>query len=167
MAVLSGSKIIVLEKSEKDPLIEKGYGEKKDASLLLSFEEALYLLEKKKIIVEDKNGKKLKPKDLINAAKEKNFYNKYLVFKDLRDRGLVTKTGFKFGYDFRVYPRGKKMGEAHTQWVINVKGQEKACSWAQFSRMVRMAGNLRTSVLQAVVDSEGQVNYYEIKRVTP
>ena len=167
MALLSGSKIIVMEKKEKDPLIEKGYGEKKEAALLLDLYEALYLLEKKKITVEGAKGKMLKPKDLISSAKEKNFYNKYIVFKDLRERGLVTKTGFKFGFDFRVYPRGKKMGEAHSQWVIAVKGQERTCSWHDFSRMVRLAGNLRTTFLQAVVDSEGQVNYYEIKRVTP
>ena len=167
MAYLAGNRVIITEKKVKDRLIEKGYGEKEEKVLVLSLFEALYLLEKGKLEVEDVKGKKLTEKDLIRKAKEKLFYNKFVVFRDLRDRGFVVKTGFKFGFDFRVYPRGKKPGEEHTQWVINVSPQEARCSFPEFSRMVRMAGNLRTTLLQAIVDSENQVNYYEIKRITP
>ena len=166
MALLSGNKVLVLEKKDKDTLIHKGFGEKVEGKLVLSLIESAYLLEKGKLELEDSKGKKLKEKDLLVKAK-KDFFNQLCVYRDLRDRGFVVKTGFKFGFDFRVYPRGKKPGEEHTQWVINVSPQEMKCSFPEFSRMVRMAGGLRTTFLQAVVDSECQVNYYEIKRITP
>jgi tRNA-intron endonuclease len=167
MALLSGNKVIVLEKKDKDVFIQKGFGEKTEGKLVLSLIEAAYLLEKGKLALEDGKGKALKEKDLLGKAKDKNFFNQLCVYRDLRDRGFVVKTGFKFGFDFRVYPRGKKPGQEHTQWVINVSPQEMKCSFPEFSRMVRMAGGLRTTFLQAVVDSECQVNYYEIKRITP
>jgi len=42
---------------------------------------------------------------------DKKFYSKLIVYRDLRERGFVVKTGYKFGFDLRVYPRGKKPGE--------------------------------------------------------
>ncbi len=165
--ILSGEKVLVFDNTEKSQLIQRGFGEKKDNYLVLSLFEVIYLMEKGKFEVQDEKGKNLSLKDLFEIGKEKNFLNKYTVFKDLRDRGFVTKTGLKFGFDFRVYPRGAKPGEEHTQWVIQVKGQENTCSWTEFSRMLRLSGNLKTTFLQAIVDSENDVNYYEIKRITP
>ncbi|MDO8627828.1 MAG: tRNA-intron lyase [Candidatus Diapherotrites archaeon] len=168
MNLLTGSKVLISDNDTKSRLVERGFGEKKDSYLVLSLHEALYLLEKGKFEVHTAEGKELNFEELAKVgAKEKNFHTKYIVFKDLRDRGFVTRTGFKFGFDFRVYPRGKKPGEEHTEWVIQVKGQETSQSWAEFSRIVRMSGNLKTKFLQAVVDSEDDVNYYQVERIVP
>jgi tRNA splicing endonuclease len=51
--------------------------------------------------------------------------------------------------------------------VISVKPQGFTCSWAEFSRKIRLAGNLKTAFLQAIVDHEGHVNYYQVDRITP
>ena len=85
----------------------------------------------------------------------------------MRERGYVIKTGFKFGFDFRVYPRGKKPGEEHSQWVIHVATQDEKISVPNYSRMIRLSGNLKTQLLIAVVDSEDDVNYYATNRITP
>ncbi len=77
------------------------------------------------------------------------------------------KTGFKFGFDFRVYPKGKLPGQAHTQWVVNAGTQDVRIGMPELSRLVRLAGNIRTMFLQAVVDSENDINYYTVDRVTP
>lgn len=168
MAVLSGSSIVVEERSRIDSLKQKGYGELKNGKLVLDSKEAMYLLEKKKISLKDRKGKKVSKKSFEKEAlKEKNFLEKYAVYKDLRERGLVTKTGFKFGFDFRVYPRGFKAGEAHSQWVIHVAKQSEKFSLPETSRMVRMSGNLKTELMIAVVDSEHDVNYYKISRIVP
>jgi tRNA-intron endonuclease, archaea type len=169
MALLVANKIIVEKKKIKDLLIQKGFGEKKDSKLVLDFKEAIYLLENEKIEVEDKNAKKISFNELLKHAsnREAKFYTKYVVYRDIRNRGYCIKTGYKFGFDFRVYPRGKKPGEEHTQWVINVSTQDERYSMPEMSRMVRLSGNLKTKMLQAVVDSEDDINYYEIKRITP
>ena len=169
MALLVGDKIIVKDKKLKDQLIQKGFGEKKEKEFVLDLIEAFYLLEKEKIELEDSEGKKVKEEELLKAGskKEKEFYNVFLVYRDLRDRGFVVKTGFKFGFDLRVYPRGKKPGEEHTQWVIPVLSQNQKVNMKELSRMVRLSGNIKTILLVAVVDSENDINYYEVKRITP
>lgn len=168
MAVLLENKVIVDDKRTRDQLIQKGFGEREEKELVLDLKEALYLLEKEKLEIKKKNAK-VSFKKLFELAEslEEKFYSNYLVFKDLRDRGFIVKTGLKFGFPFRVYPRGKKPGEEHTQWVIEVVTQDGKFSLHEISRMVRLAGNINTTLLFAVVDSENDINYYEIRRIVP
>ncbi len=167
--MLAENKVIVSEKNIRDQLIQKGFGERKERELVLDLHEALYLTEKGKLTVKDSKGKKVDKKKLlaIGEKKDKKFYSKQLVFKDLRDRGYCVRTGFKFGFDFRVYPRGKKPGEEHSQWVVDIKTQSEKLGMTGLSRMVRLAQNLKTIAIQAIVDSEDEINYYEIKRLVP
>ncbi len=169
MCILVQNKVIVEKKRIESQLQQKGFGERTEREFVLDLKEALYLLEKKSITLKGSNGKKLSKKALLQYAekKEKDFYTKFIVFRDLRDRGFCVKTGFKFGFDFRVYPRGKKPGQAHTQWVVHVAAQEERLSMPGFSRMVRLSGNIRTMLIVAVVDSENDINYYTIERITP
>ncbi len=169
MALLLENKVLVHERRIADAIRQKGFGETKGAELTLDLYEAAYLCEKEKLELVDEDRKPVSREQLLALAakKDKHFYSKFLVFADLRTRGYVVKTGFKFGADFRVYPRGKKPGEAHTQWVVQVSTQEDKFNMIGFSRMVRLAGNLKTKMLAAVVDAENEVNYYAIDRVTP
>jgi len=168
MAELVENKVLVREKRTRDRLIGKGFGELEGKCLVLDLKEALYLLEKGKIKA-TKGKKKLKEEDLISVGDndEKKFYSKYLVFRDLRDRGFVVKTGYKFGFDLRVYPRGKKAGEEHSKWCVQVATQGKNFGMPEVSRMVRLSGNINTVLLLAVVDAENDINYYEIERIIP
>ncbi|MCR4368303.1 MAG: tRNA-intron lyase [archaeon] len=168
--VLSEDKVFIRDMKLADQLRQRGFGEQKSRELVLDLFEALYLLEREKIGIEDaKTAKNMDAEEFIKhgAKKIKSFYTKFQVFTDLRERGFVVKTGFKFGFDFRVYPRGKKPGEAHSQWCVNVTTQGDKFTFTELSRMVRLSGNLKTKLLNAVVDSENEVNYYEVNRVTP
>jgi len=109
--ILNGTKVIVASEDVKSSLKSRDFGEERDTRLELSLFEALFLVESKNfdVISFEKSGKqkKLNFEDILKAASsEENFYSKYKVYKDLKMRGLVTKTGFKFGADFRVYERG-------------------------------------------------------------
>lgn len=170
MSMLVDDKVEMRDKRLSDALRQKGFGEQRGKELILDLFEALYLLEKEKVKIESaKDGSTVTEESLVKYSdkKIKNFYLKYQVFRDLRERGFVVKTGFKFGFDFRVYPRGKKPGEAHSQWCINVTAQDDKYNFIELSRMVRLAGNLKTKLLNAVVDSENEINYYEVERITP
>ena len=169
MCLLAQNKVLVETKRIESQLQQKGFGERSEGEYVLDLFEAAYLLEKKKLKVKDKQGKKVSKKRLLAYAsrREKNFLSKLAVYRDLRNRGFCTKTGFKFGFDFRVYPRGKKPGQAHTQWVVHVATQAERFSMTELSRMVRLSGNIRTQMLFAVVDSENDINYYRVERVTP
>jgi tRNA-intron endonuclease len=162
------NKVLIESSRLRDQLSQKGFGELIERKLVLELKEAIYLIEKKKLKVK-KGRKVVSAAELLELGEsiDKRFYSKYLVFKDLRDKGYVVKTGYKFGFDLRVYPKGKKPGEAHTQWVVNVCTQDDAFSMPEISRMVRLSGNINTILIQAVVDSEDDINYYEIKRIIP
>jgi len=169
MCLLVQNKAVVEKKRLQSQFQQKGFGERAEGEFVLDLFEAAYLLEKKKLVLKDKQEKKVSRKKLLAYAsrREKNFFSKYAVFRDLRNRGFCTKTGFKFGFDFRVYPRGKKPGQAHTQWVVNVSTQSERFNMIELSRMVRLSGNIRTAMLMAVVDSENDINYYKVERITP
>ncbi|HIQ09905.1 MAG TPA: tRNA-intron lyase, partial [Euryarchaeota archaeon] len=93
-AEMLGKRVLVPEGYSE--LVQKGYGERKSEGLVLSLYEAAYLLEKGKLDV-FKDGKQLKLEEFLGEAEreEPEFFIRYNVFKDMRDRGYVIKTGFK------------------------------------------------------------------------
>ena len=156
---------------------ESGFGKPLEDRLELSLVESAYLIEKKKlkVFVKDKKKKKLSLRDFIEYAEksERNFHARLIVYSDLRERGFLVKTGLKFGCDFRVYERGVKLKRGpkapheHTKWVVHAIPEEFSCSFPELSRAVRLAQNIRTEMIWAIVDSENDVTYYSIKRITP
>ena len=161
---------------------ESGYGkplpEEKPNRVELELIEAAYLVEKEKLKVFEKKKskkKKLSFEDLIRIGEENvnQFHTQFLVFRDLRERGYVVKTGFKFGAHFRVYERGVKLVRGpkapheHTKFVVHTVPEESAFSLPEMSRAVRLAHNIRATFVWAVLDKEGSPTYYEIKRLTP
>ncbi len=173
LAELLVSKITVSEGYEG--LLEKAYGKVSGSTLELSFVEALYLLEKGRIRLQ-KNGKGVGFNKLLAAGLrlDTRLHERFIVYQDLRERGLTVKTGFKFGCDFRVYRRGvsgdkkgpKAAGE-HTRWIVSVVPEDYTCSFHELSRAVRLAHSIRARMLWAIVDSENNVTYYEILRLRP
>jgi len=163
----------IIAKSDPE-LEERSFGKKVGSRLELSFSEALYLVEKEKLSVK-KASKNLPFASLLShcAQKDLRIHEKYTVYKDLRDRGFVVKTGFKFGADFRVYSRGvgvrrgPKEATEHTKWVVFAVPEDYTCSFAELSRAVRLAHSIRARMLWAVVDSESEVTYYEVVRMVP
>ena len=163
----------VIEKGY-DVLAEKAYGKLADGRLELSFVETLFLLEKKWIELK-KESQKIGFGKLMAAGLrlDKRLHEKYVVYSDMRERGLVVKTGFKFGCDFRVYKRGvtvkkgpKGPGE-HTRWIVYVVPEDYTCSFQELSRAVRLAHSIRAMMLWAIVDNENSVTYYKILRLRP
>jgi len=161
---------------------ESGFGkplpEEKPNRIELELLEAAYLLEKEKLkIVRKEKGKKkkidLKEIMEIGVKNVDMFHPSFIVYHDLRERGYVIKTGFKFGTVFRVYERGVKLVRGpkapheHTKWIVQPVSEEAAFSLPEMSRAVRLAHNIRATLLWAVVDKESDVTYYELTRVTP
>lgn len=145
------------------------YGILADTKVQLSFLEAYFLLQKGKIKIKDKTGKRVSEESFLRRAqrKEKQFWVKYCVFRDLRERGYIVKTALKFGADFRVYDRGVKPGEEHAKWIVYPVYETDVMTWYDFSAKNRVAHSTKKRLLLAVVDQEGDVSYWETRWIRP
>lgn len=144
------------------------YGALADKKFQYSMHEALYLIERGKMDVY--SGRKLLGFDAFvkKASKiEPNFWTRYSVFRDLRNRGYIVKTALKFGADFRVYERGIKPGEDHAKWVVFPVHEAASLTWYEFAAKNRVAHSTRKRLLLGIVDDEGSVTYYECKWTRP
>lgn len=142
------------------------YGRLQNDKLELSLIEALYLLYKGKISIFDQE-KELSLEDMSKTIQRENLYSKYLVYKDLRNRGYIVKTGFKYGSEFRVYERGKTPGEGHSDYLVNVISENYELNVLDFSSYVRVAHGVNKKLLLAVVDEEGDITYYNVEWIRP
>jgi len=140
-----------------------------DGKVQLSLLEALYLMEKKKLKVVDGRGKKLDFDKFLKKARrvESNFWIRYCVFKDIRNRGYIIKTALKFGADFRVYERGVKPGEDHAKWIVYPVHEGESLTWYEFAAKNRVAHSTKKRLLIGIVDDESDVTYYEIRWMRP
>jgi tRNA-intron endonuclease, archaea type len=87
-----------------------------DGRVQLTLIEAYYLMDKGKIRLFNAKNILTKEQFLKKCLKlEKNFWVRYAVYADIRDRGYIIKTALKFGADFRVYNKGVKPGEDHAR----------------------------------------------------
>lgn len=167
------SKVIATE--NKEHIFEPGYyGKIIGDRLELAMIEALLLLKRGRIRV-FKDNKQLTFQELYDLSTQidKRFPERYRVYEDLRERGLLVRTGFKFGCDFRVYERGvqlkrgPKSAKEHTKWIVFTVSEDFTCSFQELSRAVRLAHNIRARMLWAIVDNEGDVTFYQITRHKP
>ncbi|MFC1768166.1 tRNA-intron lyase [Nanoarchaeota archaeon] len=134
----------------------------------LSLLESMYLLEKEKLVIFDKRTKLPFDKFLKKAIRlEPNFWIRYCVFKDIRNRGYIIKTALKFGADFRVYDRGVKPGEDHARWIVYPVHEGSTLTWYEFAAKNRVAHSTKKRLLIGIVDDEGDVTYYEIRWLRP
>jgi len=169
------SKVYVWNKQEAEEVYDLGcFGKVIEDKNELSLEEALLLMKRNKLKA-SKDDKELTAEEFYNHAcsLDKEFPWKYTVYEELRARGLLVRTGFKFGTHFRVYARGVKLKRGpksvkeHTKWIVHAIPENFTCSFPELSRAVRLAHNIRAKMLWAVVDEEGDVTYYEVLRKTP
>ena len=135
----------------------------------LSLLESLFLLEKSRLEIRDGRGKAIDFESYMRKAQklEPNFWVRYCVFRDMRNRGYVVKTALKFGADFRVYDRGVKPGEDHARWIVYPVRESSTLTWHDFSAKNRVAHSTKKRLLIGVVDEENDVTYYEIRWMRP
>ncbi|MHA1912729.1 MAG: tRNA-intron lyase [Promethearchaeota archaeon] len=123
----------------------------------LSLIEAYYLLNKNEITIFGvKENKELNAEEFFKIAKEihHKFEEKYIIYKDLRDKKYVPRPGLKFGADFVVYRKGP--GLEHSLFMVHVLPHDSEITAID---MVR-AGRLATSVRKKFVIANPLTNSY-------
>ncbi len=140
---------------------KRGFGTERKNFLTLNLYEILYIIENYKAKVV-KDSREVSVHDFIKHAENfiKNFYIKYLVFKDLTNKGYVVKSGYKFGFDFRVYVKN----ETHSKYLVKVFYEESSISLLEISSMIRLATFSNKIPVIAIVDKDFSISYFKLSR---
>ncbi|WP_340820701.1 tRNA-intron lyase [Methanolobus sp. WCC4] len=169
-ATMLEDRVLIWDEKTSHLLHENGfYGKPLDNERLqLSLVESAYLLEQG--VIEIKEGSENAIVDLAQFSEmassiEPDFMLKYSAYVDLRSRGFVPKTGFKFGTHFRVYDEVRSIKKLpHSAYLIHAIPQDHEFFLPVMSRAVRLANSVRKQMLYAVGYSSG-VEYVDIGRI--
>ena len=155
----------ILDQSMQNELLSKGYGEKYEKKFILNSFETLYLSYIKKLKV-SKVKKNISFDDLIQIFQnnEDDVFTKFLIYRDLRNRGYVVKNGFGFGSDFLVYEKGQfgKKGAKYLIFALNEGKQEKII---HIQKNILQITKMGKEPIIAVVERRGEVIYYRISKL--
>jgi tRNA-intron endonuclease len=134
-----------------------------DVPLVLDLMEGLYLAEKARIeIYQNSDGAKVSLKKLRQKTKQlyDEFEEKYLVYHDLREGGLIVTPGIKFGCDFAVYKYGP--GVEHAPYMVTVKSANSEISATEIVKNGRLATTVRKRFIIAMPDMDSKEIKYLI-----
>jgi len=143
----------------------KGFGEIEKEKLFLKQFETLYLLYTKRLIL--KKGKKQIDFDSLMGLCQKTDHEiltKFLIYRDLRNRGYVVKDGFGFGSDFRVYERGQ-FGEKGAKFLVFGLNEGQQEKMGTLQKKVEEITQMGKEPIIAVIERRGEVIYYKINRM--
>ncbi len=87
--------------------------------------------------------------------------NVYEVYRDLRERKLVVKSGFKYGTHFRVY---EKTINEHSKYLVHVVSEREELQ--KLSRAVRVAHGVRKELLLAR-NLKDRIRYLAVSWIRP
>ncbi len=190
---LLGDRVVLWDADLAESLYRNDFYGKltKEKRLILSLVEAAYLMKKGLLEIEvreQKSENRSRESDLEKAqslkpqtsnhkpvnferfveyanAVESDFMGKYVVYEDLRGKGLVVKTGFKFGSHFRVY---KTKQQKHSSYLVHVLPEEHVFSMQELSRAVRLAHGVKKRMIfsfKEKVGAESIIRYVDIGRM--
>lgn len=162
-----GDRAVVIDEAQAKSLHEAGFfGKMIGRRLQLSLLETAYLL--KSGIVEVRNADTDRPirlPRLVREAKavQPDFELRLRAYEDLTRRGVISKTGFKYGSHFRAYEGDPDLH--HAKYLVHVVPKGHRGAWPEISRAVRLAHGVKKQILFGEV-GDG-VRYVKLERVRP
>lgn len=169
VATLLADRVVIWDEELSRQLHEQGfYGNMLDEKRLqISLVEAAYLMQKHGLeVLDTKTNEPLGIESFIAQAHtiEAAFEGKLKVYGDLRERGLVAKTGFKFGSNFRVYEKIETIKKIpHSLYLVDSIGSGHVFNLQDLSRSVRLANSVRKEMVFAYEDND--VQYFSLGRI--
>ena len=150
--------VYVPYKPELMELRERGFGDLKGDRLHFAPYESFYLLEKQKIKVHDKRAEReLELRDLVRkfSVGKPEIWIKYLVYRDLRDRGYIVRESSK-AFDFDIYGKGP------LRRLISIIYEGGEASLRELSRLLKYSDKEKKELILAVVDRRTDIVYYTL-----
>ena len=162
-----GDRAVVIDEHEAQALHAAGFfGKMIGRRLQLSLLETAYLA--KEGFVEVRNGETDRPIRLARLIKEAeavqpDFELRLRAYEDLIARGVISKTGFKYGSHFRAYEGDPETH--HAKYLVHVVPRGHRGAWPEISRAVRLAHGVKKQILFGEVGED--VRYVKLERVRP
>ena len=143
----------------------KGYGEIEANNFFLKPFETLYLLYSEKLTLK-KDKKQIDFDTMMNFCQkhDSEILTKFLIYRDLRNRGYIVKDGFGFGSDFRVYERGQ-FGEKGAKFLIFGLNEGQQEKMGKLQKKIEQITQMGKEPVIAVIERRGEVIYYKINRI--
>ena len=102
------------------------------------------------------------------AVEGERFDRRLAVYRALRDRQVVPKTGYKFGADFRTYDTVESVDDLpHSERLVRVVEADHEFDPRELSLDVRLAGGVRKRMVFALTTAKGDVEWLTVSRLTP
>jgi tRNA-intron endonuclease len=143
------------------------YGKQIGRALHLSLIESAYLMHLGRLVIRaEGTGKRMSLTAFKKQAEsvQPDFELRLRAYEDLRKRGLVVKTGFKYGSHFRVYDGDPDTH--HSKYLVHAVQWNHRTIWPEMSRAVRLAHGVKKEILFAMISSK-RVEYLRLRRVRP
>ncbi|MET1101618.1 MAG: tRNA-intron lyase [Pyrodictiaceae archaeon] len=162
--VLIGLRVVIFDLEFSRKLYFSGYYGKPlaypkpdknfNSPLELSLIEAAYLSEKNIIVVLDLDGRKLDARSILSIGSKyiPRIDLLYMVYKDLRDKGYIVRSGMKFGADFALYEKGP--GIDHAPYLVHVIKLDESIDPLELVRAGRLSHSVRKRFILAIVNKE-------------
>ncbi len=161
--------VAVDDPAEASTLYNRGYfgTPRSGGGLDLSFLEALYLVEAERLRVE-RQGKPVSLGELfrIAGARENAFEIRYLVYRDLRQRGYVVEAQ-DGPVDFHVLPRGGAPRKTPSKYWVRALSERAVFDLAELLERAEEAASVRKTLLLGLVDEESDLTYYAVREASP
>ena len=148
------------------------YGQRLDQdgdAVQLSLVEAAYLVNQGVLTVSaDRSDGEAAVVERGRDVEGGRFDRRLEVYRSLRSAGVVPKTGFKFGADFRTYADVDSVEElGHSELLVRVVPTAHEFSPRDLALDVRLAGGVRKQMVFAVGETTGEPDWLSVGRVTP
>ncbi|MWG34923.1 tRNA-intron lyase [Halomarina oriensis] len=139
-------------------------GREADGPLQCSLLEAAYLAERGAVSVDAEHAGIVERGRQVEGDR---FDRRLAVYRELRERDVVPKTGFKFGSDFRTYADVESADDlGHSEFLVRVVGCDHEFAPRDLALDVRLAHGVRKTIVFALVDGS-EVEWVSLSRLTP
>ncbi len=157
----------ITERNSIDALSSRGYGTTENEIFRIAFYEALYLIDKELLEVIDEHENPVDFQNLLRRYHDidDNAWVKYLIYRDLRNRGYVVREGFGIGTDFRIYERGA-YGKDTAQYLILSIQEGKPLPVRDLTNALRQCQSQKKEMIIAVMNRRGETVYYSVSPLT-
>jgi tRNA-intron endonuclease, archaea type len=166
--IFKNGKVIVEPSLTSHQLHQNNYfgSELSDKSIELEIMEALLLLERSRIIISDVNGKNINAEELLKASisSDEKIWVKYLVYRDIRQRGYMVRFGIGDGIDFRVFPRGAIKSQSTAKHFIFILSEGNPVDLEKLDKISQQTIASRKELVLAIVDRLGEPTYYTLEQ---